>query len=92
MEKKVYEVVLDGFNGSTDETAHLIKWVIAYNKKDVEDFYEDHQSVFETDINLKASGIDHDLTVCECDSTHKQNDTVCKACWATGRRHWNDPE
>jgi hypothetical protein len=29
---------------------------------------------------------------CECDNGHEQNDTVCRWCWAHGRRHWNDPE
>jgi hypothetical protein len=29
---------------------------------------------------------------CECDNTHQANDTVCRWCWAHGRRHWNDPE
>lgn len=29
---------------------------------------------------------------CECDNTHEQNDTVCRWCWAHGRRKWNDPE
>lgn len=33
-----------------------------------------------------------ELTECECDSTHEANDTVCRWCWAHGRRHWNDPE
>jgi len=29
---------------------------------------------------------------CECDSTHQNVDTVCRWCWAHGRRHWNDPD
>jgi hypothetical protein len=29
---------------------------------------------------------------CECDNTHQANDTVCRWCWAHGRRHWNDAE
>lgn len=33
-----------------------------------------------------------ELTECECDNTHQANDTVCRWCWAHGRRHWNDPE
>ena len=28
---------------------------------------------------------------CECDNTHQAQDTVCRWCWAQGRRHWNDP-
>lgn len=28
---------------------------------------------------------------CECDNTHKHNDTVCRYCYHYGRRHWNDP-
>ena len=29
---------------------------------------------------------------CECDNTHDQNDTVCRWCWAKGRRKPSDPE
>lgn len=29
---------------------------------------------------------------CECDNTHDQNDTVCRYCWAHGRRKPSDPE
>src|SRR5262245_27806831 len=32
------------------------------------------------------------LAVCECDNTHRHNDTVCRWCWAHGRRKWNDPD
>lgn len=30
-------------------------------------------------------------TECECDNTHDQNDTVCRYCWAKGRRRPSDP-
>jgi hypothetical protein len=29
---------------------------------------------------------------CECDNTHKAQDTVCRWCWARGRRKWSDPD
>lgn len=29
---------------------------------------------------------------CECDNTHKANNTVCRFCWACGRRQWADPD
>lgn len=29
---------------------------------------------------------------CECDNTHKNNNVVCRWCWANGRRKWDDPE
>ena len=29
---------------------------------------------------------------CECDNTHDQNDTVCRWCWARGRRKPSDPD
>lgn len=29
---------------------------------------------------------------CECDNTHEANDTVCRWCWARGRRKWDDPD
>jgi hypothetical protein len=32
------------------------------------------------------------LESCECDNTHEQNDTVCRYCWAYGRRKPGDPE
>lgn len=36
--------------------------------------------------------VDEDPPACECDNTHQANDTVCRWCWARGRRHWNDPD
>jgi hypothetical protein len=33
-----------------------------------------------------------DLTECECDNGHQQNDTVCRWCYARGRRRWDDPD
>jgi hypothetical protein len=32
------------------------------------------------------------LTECECDNTHQAINTVCRYCYAMGRRKWNDPE
>lgn len=32
------------------------------------------------------------LEACECDNTHKANNTVCRYCYAKGRRAWDDPE
>jgi hypothetical protein len=29
---------------------------------------------------------------CECDNTHEQNNTVCRFCWAKGRRIPSDPD
>ena len=29
---------------------------------------------------------------CECDNTHEQNATVCRWCWAAGRRVPSDPD
>lgn len=43
-------------------------------------------------LNVPAK-VDDDLPLaCECDNTHQANDTVCRWCWAHGRRHWNDAE
>lgn len=36
--------------------------------------------------------VDDAPTACECDNTHQNNDTVCRFCWAFGRRKWTDPE
>lgn len=33
-----------------------------------------------------------EIAACECDNTHEQNDTVCRWCWAQGRRKPSDPE
>lgn len=41
------------------------------------------------DSDWNSSGA-NGRTACECDNTHKQNDTVCQYCWNRGRRHWND--
>jgi hypothetical protein len=29
-----------------------------------------------------GDGNNYDLSECECDNTHEQNDTVCRWCWA----------
>ena len=39
----------------------------------------------------RCQGTGRILTHCECDNTHQANDTVCRWCWARGRRHFNDP-
>lgn len=45
---------------------------------------------FESDV---MDGTDEEkLTECECDSTHKQNDTCCMFCWNNGQRRWVDAE
>lgn len=28
-----------------------------------------------------GDGNEYELTECECDNTHAQNDTVCRYCW-----------
>ena len=55
---KVYEVVLKGFNGATDETDHLIKWVSSHDIESVKKMYPNHESVHETDLATDVSGID----------------------------------
>lgn len=39
----------------------------------------------------RCDGAGRILTHCECDNTHQHNNTVCRWCWARGRRHFNDP-
>jgi hypothetical protein len=39
-----------------------------------------------------ADGAPYTLHACECDNTHEQNNTVCRWCWAHGRRLPTDPE
>lgn len=39
----------------------------------------------------RCHGAGRILTHCECDNTHQANDTVCRWCYARGRRHFNDP-
>lgn len=42
---------------------------------------------------LHYSGAHSDVpAACECDNTHDQNGTVCRFCWAHGRRKPSDPE
>jgi len=64
MKKKVYQVTLVGFNGGSDETDHLIKWVIAYTKKAVKKAFPDYEKVERLDIDLFLDdpSIDFDLT------------------------------
>lgn len=42
-------------------------------------------------VCARCHGTGRILTHCECDNTHQANDTVCRWCWARGRRHFNDP-
>jgi hypothetical protein len=47
----------------------------------------------ELDADCQFCGAsEDDPASCECDSTHQKVDTVCRWCWARGRRHWGDPE
>src|SRR5512143_242155 len=39
----------------------------------------------------RCNGAGRILTHCECDNTHQHNNTVCRWCWARGRRHFDDP-
>jgi len=45
-----------------------------------------------TDGTVLDHTLDQIIEGCECDNTHEQNDTVCRWCWAHGRRKWADPE
>lgn len=40
----------------------------------------------------RCNGSGRRLTACECDNTHNTNGTVCRWCWARGRRQPTDPE
>lgn len=40
--------------------------------------------------NEKSNEHDDAPASCECDNTHQANDTVCRWCYAHGRRHWSD--
>ncbi len=53
---------------------------------------EDDMIAFFEALGFPIDGADgHFLTHCECDNTHQHNDTVCRWCYARGRRHFNDP-
>lgn len=59
---KTFEVTLKGFDGSTDQTDHLVKWVLASSKEKVEEAFkgiELHESVKElVDFNPPMEDID----------------------------------
>jgi hypothetical protein len=60
---KVYELVLRGFNGSTDLTDHLIKWVASPNKKSVINYAQsqswDYTSIVLTELSHLDVGVDY---------------------------------
>jgi len=60
--KKVYEIVLIGFNGGTDETDDNILWVVSDSKESVAEFLNKLKmkfvSIEETDLDINAFGID----------------------------------
>jgi hypothetical protein len=60
---KVFEVVLNGFNGGTDETDHLVKWVSAESESHVKLVFDSLNptkgyKINSTDIHPDCSGID----------------------------------
>jgi hypothetical protein len=62
---------------------------------DVGTIEEDEKEV-ETDEQATNAATQEECNVegclihqCECDNTHEQNRTVCRHCWARGRRHPN---
>lgn len=58
-----YEVTLKGFDASSDETDHLVKWVRAHNERAVRDYLgDDVQSVVKMDFAPPEQYLDHDLT------------------------------
>jgi len=63
---KVYEVTLEGFDGGTDETDHLILWITAPNVKRVFAFLDGqgikYETVFPIGVDLTSGGIDYILT------------------------------
>lgn len=66
---KLYEITLPGFNGATDETDHLVKWVVARSPEEalkVAEHY--HPQIMEARVSLLSSvvnssaGIDYSIT------------------------------
>jgi hypothetical protein len=61
---RVYELVLRGFNGNTDLTDHLVKWVAALNKGAVITYAKsqgwDYTSIVRrTELSRLDVGVDH---------------------------------
>lgn len=58
---RVYEVTLPGFDGSADETDHLIKWVVADKLGHVLEAYLDAEVIPLSEVSLNDPGIDEVL-------------------------------
>lgn len=63
--KQVFEVVLKGFNGDSDETDHLIKWVAAQDAAQVRKYCAtkgwDADRIVAIDVAIDDPGIDAQL-------------------------------
>jgi len=67
MKKRIYEVELLGFDGTTDATDHLIKWYRAFSLSDVRGYLLINKIAYNkitlTDLTeVDATDIDKDLS------------------------------
>ena len=66
MTKPVYEIMQKGFKGDTDETDHLILWIVADYKVDVEKYCKDNRietvQIERVNVHPLDPGVDIDLT------------------------------
>ena len=51
MNPKIYEYCLQGFNGSTSDTDHLVKWIKAFSAEDVMQFINCNHFQIVGDVN-----------------------------------------
>lgn len=56
MNSKVFELTLVGFDGSTDETDHLVKWLVANNEEDAAQIARDKGWDIQTGPNIIFDG------------------------------------
>ena len=80
-----YEVELNGFNGGTDKTNHLIKWINAGHLEQVQDYIGigNYQNITKLDRLLtKADGVDTILP-------WFHNEYICPKCGIKWTDEWD---
>ena len=72
----IWQFCLEGFDGGTSDTDHLVKWVKAHNQEDVEELVsllgfkistrdpsdDIDRTALNPDFYFKEDGVDYDLT------------------------------
>lgn len=63
---KTFEITLPGFDGATDETDHLVKWITSDQNeentlKKIKSIHPNVMSIVEIPVDIKDGGIDYVL-------------------------------